>query len=296
MAGTGLHSGRPARLTLRPAFAGHGIWFRRTDVRGTDGLIAAAYELVDDTQLCTRISNAAGISVATIEHLMAALAGCGVSNVLVEIDGPEVPIMDGSARRFVQEILKAGVRLLDAPQPVLRVVKPVSVSVGTAWAELAPAPGLEIDFSIDFPDAAIGQQSRRMTMANGAFVHDLADSRTFCRAGDVAGMQAQGLALGGSYDNAIVIEGAEVLTPGGFRHADECVRHKMLDALGDLSLAGLPILGRYTGIRAGHGVTNLLLRRLFATPDAFEITEATPEILSRLPGSGLGLGDLSGAA
>lgn len=292
MAGIGLHTGRPVRVVVRPASAEHGIWFRRLDIRSGDNMIQALYENVCDTQLCTKIANAAGASVSTIEHLMAAFAGCGITNVLVDVDGPELPIMDGSARRFVREIIQAGIRHLDEPARVLRILAPVSVTIGDAVATLTPADTLEIDFSIDFSDTAIGAQSRRLGMANGAFVRELADCRTFCRQSEVNLMQANGLALGGSYDNAIVVDGARVLNPGGFRRVDECVRHKMLDALGDLSLAGAPVLGRYTGVRAGHSITNALLRKLFATPGAWEMVDATPEILQRLPGSGLNISDL----
>jgi UDP-3-O-[3-hydroxymyristoyl] N-acetylglucosamine deacetylase len=178
---------------------------------------------------------------------------------------------------------------------VLRILAPIRVEEDGVMAELSPSDTMEIDFRIDFPDAAIGAQSRRMGMANGAFLHELADCRTFCRRGDVEWMQANGLALGGSLDNAIVVDGDRVLNPEGFRRADECVRHKMLDALGDLSLAGMPILGRYTGVRAGHGITNALLRKLFATPGSYEIVEATPEILLHLPGAGVTLADLQQA-
>ncbi len=292
MAGIGLHTGRPVRVVVRPASAQYGIWFRRVDIHDRDNLVEAFYENVCDTQLCTKIANRSGVSVSTVEHLMAAFAGCGVSNVLVELDGPELPIMDGSARRFVREIIHAGILYLSEPARVLRILAPVSVSIGDAFAALVPAETMEIDFSIEFPDSAIGAQSRRLGMANGAFVHELADCRTFCRSSDVESMQAQGFALGGSFDNAIVVDGGQVLNPGGFRRADECVRHKMLDALGDLALAGAPILGRYTGIRAGHGITNALLRKLFATNGAFEMIEATAEILRRLPGAGVTLSDL----
>ncbi len=292
MAGIGLHTGRPVRVVVRPASAEYGIWFRRVDMRDCDNLIPALYENVCDTQLCTKIANAAGASVSTIEHLMAAFAGCGITNVLVEVDGPELPIMDGSARRFVREIIQAGIQHLREPARVLRILAPVQVTIGEAVAALVPAETMEIDFSIEFSDAAIGAQSRRLGMANGAFVHELADCRTFCRQSEVGVMQSNGLALGGSFDNAIVVDGAKVLNPGGFRRVDECVRHKMLDALGDLSLAGAPILGRYTGIRAGHGITNALLRKLFATPGAFEMIEATPAMMRQLPGAGVSLSDL----
>jgi UDP-3-O-[3-hydroxymyristoyl] N-acetylglucosamine deacetylase len=291
LVGMGLHSGRPARMVLKPAASG-GIRFRRVDVRDRDNLIPARWDLVTDTRLCTLISNDAGVSVGTVEHIMAALAGTGVTDVEIEIDGPEVPIMDGSARRFVQAILRTGLKPLPAPARAIRVLQTVRDVQGDVVAELAPADGLTIDFEIDFPDAAIGHQARRLEMENGAFVHELADCRTFCRRVDVETMQANGLALGGSLDNAIVVEGDRVLNPGGFRRADECVRHKMLDALGDLALAGAPILGAYRGVRAGHGATNRLLRKLFATPGAWEYVTLDAEAAGHLPGAGVGAADL----
>jgi UDP-3-O-[3-hydroxymyristoyl] N-acetylglucosamine deacetylase len=289
--GTGLHSGRPVRVTLRPAAAG-GLRFVRTDVTGRDNVIPARYDLVADTRLNTTLANAAGVTVSTVEHLMAALAGTGVRHAVIEIDGPEVPIMDGSAARFVQKILAAGLQPVPGATRAIRVLKPVRVEEGAASAELSPANGLSIDFEIDFPDAAIGRQAGRLDMANGAFVRELADSRTFCRRDDVEAMQAAGLALGGSLDNAVVVEGAEVLNPEGLRRPDEFVRHKMLDALGDLALAGAPILGAYRGVRAGHGLTNALLRKLFATPGAWAETAVDAATARLLPGAGVGLADL----
>lgn len=291
LVGMGLHSGRPARLVLQPAASG-GIRFRRVDVTDRDNLIPARYDLVTDTRLCTLLSNAAGVSVGTVEHLMAAFAGTGVTHALVEIDGPEVPIMDGSALRFVQAILKAGLVSVAGEMRAIRILKPVRDVQGDVVAELTPAPMLSIDFEIDFADAAIGRQDRQLSMVNGAFVHELADCRTFCRRVDVEMMQAAGLALGGSLDNAVVVEGDRVLNPGGLRRTDEFVRHKMLDALGDLALAGAPILGAYRGVRAGHGATNRLLRTLFATPDAFEYVTLDAEAAAQLPGAGVGAADL----
>lgn len=291
LVGTGLHSGRPARLVIHPATEG-GIRFRRVDVTDRENVIPALYDRVTDTRLCTLISNDAGVSVGTIEHIMAALAGTGVTHALIDIDGPEVPIMDGSSWRFVQAILRAGLAPVAGPRKAIRVLKPVRDEQGDVVAELAPADTLSIDFAIDFPDAAIGRQEKAMSMVNGAFVHELADCRTFCRRADVEAMQAHGLALGGSLDNAVVVEGDKVLNPGGFRRTDECVRHKMLDALGDLALAGAPILGAYRGVRAGHGATNRLLRRLFATPGAWEEITLDAEAASLLPGAGVGAADL----
>jgi UDP-3-O-[3-hydroxymyristoyl] N-acetylglucosamine deacetylase len=283
----GLHSGRPARLVLRPATSG-GIRFRRVDIKDRDNLVPARFDLVNDTTLCTVLTNAAGVSVSTVEHVMAALGGLGVTHAEISIDGSEVPIMDGSAKRFVQAILRAGLRPLPGPLEAIRVLEPVRYAKGDVVAELSPAEGLTIEFDIDFPDAAIGHQHKALAMANGTFVHELADCRTFCRRADVEAMQANGLALGGSLDNAVVVEGDAVLNPGGFRRSDECVRHKMLDAVGDLALAGAPILGAYRGVRAGHGPTNQLLRKLFATPAAWEMVTLNEAAAARLPGAGMG--------
>jgi UDP-3-O-[3-hydroxymyristoyl] N-acetylglucosamine deacetylase len=294
--GTGLHSGRPVRMSILPASAEYGIWFRRVDIEDRDNLIAARYNNVTDTRLCTNIANDAGASVSTVEHLMAALAGCGIHNALVELDGPEVPIMDGSSDRFVREILTAGVRTLDAPVRVIRVLERVEVEYDGVAVSIEPLDHLEINFSIDFPDAAIGRQSKQLNMANGAFVRELRNSRTFCRKADVDWMLSQGLGLGGNLQNAIVVDGDKVLSPGGLRHRDEFVRHKMLDALGDIALAGAPIIGRYSGVRAGHAATNKLLRKLFSNPMAYEMVTCDAETATKLPGVGIKASDLSKVA
>ncbi len=294
--GTGLHSGRRARMTIHPASAEYGIWFRRTDVIGKDQMVPARWNAVPNARLCTIIENGAGVQVSTIEHVMAALAGCGIHNALIEIDGPEVPILDGSAAPFATGILARGIRVLDAALRCFEVLEVVEVREGEAFARLEPAETLEIDFAIEFSDAAIGQQRKRLVMANGTFLRELSDCRTFCRQADVDFMRDNGLALGGTYDNAVVVDGDRVLTPGGFRHRDEAVRHKMLDALGDLALAGAPILGRYTGNRAGHAMTNRLLRALFARPDAFRLTECDAERQRLLPGSSIAKSDIPAVA
>ncbi|MGB3556641.1 MAG: UDP-3-O-acyl-N-acetylglucosamine deacetylase [Jannaschia sp.] len=286
LSGVGLHSGRPVRLSIHPATAHHGIWFRRTDLDG-DAMIAARHDAVRTSALCTLLVNEAGVSVSTVEHVMAALSGCGVLNAVVEIDGPEVPILDGSAAEFVRAILRIGVRRQDAPVHAIEVLRNISVRDGERSASLAPARELEIDFSIDFADAAIGRQRKVLRLSNGTFVRELCDSRTFCRQADVDAMHAAGKALGGSLLNAVVVDGPRVVNPEGFRYADEAVRHKMLDAMGDLALAGAPILGRYTGVRAGHEITNRLLHRLFSDPLAYRIRTLTSEQCRFLPGAGL---------
>lgn len=289
--GVGLHSGAPVTMTVHPAPADHGIWFRRTDLVA-DALVPARWDAVVPSKLCTLIANAAGVMVSTVEHIMAALAGSAVHNALIDIDGPEVPILDGSAAPFVAGLLQAGLAPQDAPVRAIKVLKPVEVREGEAVARLVPSDMLEIDFRIEFTDAAIGRQEKVLNMANGAFVRELSDSRTFCRNAEVVAMRERGLALGGTLDNAVVFEGDKVLSPGGLRHADEPVRHKMLDALGDLALAGGPILGRYTGIRAGHALTNRLLRALFADPSAWRVHDCVGLASGKLPGVGVRPADL----
>ena len=283
--GAGLHSGAPVRMTIHPAPAGHGIVFRRTDM--ADALIPARWDHVVPSQLCTLLQGEGGATLSTVEHVMAALSGTGIHNALIDVDGPEVPILDGSSAPFVAAILSAGIALQAEPLRAIRVLKPVELRDGDRMARLTPADHLEMDFAIDFSDAAIGHQEKSLDLANGAFQRELMDSRTFCRQADVEAMKANGLALGGTYFNAVVVDGERVLSPGGLRHRDEAVRHKMLDAVGDLALAGAPLLARYTGQRAGHAMTNRLLRLLFADRAAWEWVTCTPDSERRMPGAGV---------
>ncbi len=285
--GVGLHTGLPVEMSICPAPVDHGIVFERSDIRLGNARIPALFDFAEQSPLCTKIVNQSGVSVSTIEHVMAALAGCGVHNALIRIDGPEVPVMDGSAAPFVRSILSAGVKRQSAPIRVIEVLSTVEVHTAQGWARLGPANGLTIDFHIDFADQAIGKQSKSLDLANGTFVRELCDSRTFCRAADVDAMRAVGKALGGTMENAVVVDGDTVLSPGGLRHDDEAVRHKMLDALGDLALAGAPLLGHYEGHKAGHTLTNMLLRELFATPDGYRIRDCDSGLAARLPGAGV---------
>lgn len=293
--GVGLHTGRLVSMVVRPQAAHLGIWFQRSDLPGS-AMIPARFDAVPMSRLCTKLQGDGGSEVSTVEHVMAALAGCGIHNALIEVDGPELPILDGSAAPFVRAFLAAGIQKQTAAIRAIEILKDVVVRDGEAEARLSPAAGLEMDFTIDFADAAIGRQRRVANLANGRFVRELCDSRTFCRKADVDAMHAAGLALGGTYDNAVVVDGDTVLSPGGLRHADEAVRHKMLDALGDLALAGAPILGRYTGVRAGHMLTNQLLRALYSDPNAFRFVECTDAQAARLPGIGVGRADLAHVA
>lgn len=289
--GVGLHSGVPVSVRILPARAGSGLVFVRTDITDRDNRIPALWNRVVDTQLCTVIGNASGARVATIEHLMAALRGCGVDNAVIEIDGPEVPAMDGSAAPFVVALQAAGIKTQSLPRRVFRVLEPVSVTEGSKSVRLLPGSVPVFTGEIDFDHPSVGRQTRKMTMVNGNFIHDLADSRTFGFLHEVEWMQRNGLALGGSLDNAIVVGPEGVLNPGGLRHEDEFIRHKLLDAVGDLFLAGGVILGTYESVRGGHALNNALLHRLFATQGAWEID--TGALLSA---AGRGFTVSSGAA
>ena len=268
-AGVGLHGGQPVRMTVSSAPSGAGIAFLRVDVPLEHQKVPARYDLVTDTQLCTKLTNEHGVSVGTVEHIMAAVAGCGITDALIARDGPEVPIMDGSSVQFVQGLLKAGIVDQKGEVQAIRILRPVIVEDGDKRAALMPSDRFQMDFRIAFADAAIGQQQHGMTLVNGAFVSELSDCRTFGHLHEVEQLRAMGLARGGGLHNAIVVDRGRVLNPEGLRRPDEFVRHKMLDAVGDLALAGAPIIGRYEGEKSGHGMTNQLLRALFDQPDAW---------------------------
>jgi len=279
--GVGVHSGCRVSLTLRPAPPGHGVVFRRTDL-GVD--IQARYHHVVDTRLSTvlALKHRPEARVGTVEHLMAAFAGAGVDNAFVELDGPEPPILDGSAAPFVFLLDCAGIVDQDVPRPVIEIRRRVRVTDGDAFAELRPphqgVAGLEMALSIDFAAAAIGRQALSFHLAADSFRRELAGARTFALAEEVEQLRAAGLGLGGSLDNAVVVDQARVLNPAGLRMPDEFVRHKLLDAVGDLALAGAPLHGRFIAHRSGHRLNNLLLHALFA--DAAAWREVSPEPLS----------------
>ncbi|MEK7820766.1 MAG: UDP-3-O-acyl-N-acetylglucosamine deacetylase [Pseudomonadota bacterium] len=273
--GVGLHSGLNVTMTLRPAPVDHGIVFRRVDVEDGTGDIPARFDNVVDTRMCTTLGNRSGVTIGTTEHLMAAFAGLGVDNAIVELDGPEVPIMDGSAAPFVFLVECAGLAEQAAARRVIRIVKEVALADGGASARLAPADHLSLDCEIDFKSAAVARQSLRLGMVNGTFRKELARARTFGFLEEVEQLRALGLARGGSLDNAIVVHDGRVLNEEGLRYEDEFVRHKALDALGDLYLAGAPIIGAFQGVRSGHAANNRLLRALFADPSAWRREDLT---------------------
>ncbi len=272
--GTGLHSGLPATLVIKPAAINHGIVFRRSDVEGADAIVPARYDLVGSAFYGSTLKNAAGVEVRTVEHLMAALSAIGIDNALIEIDGPEVPIMDGSAAPFMALVESAGMQSQAAVRHYLRVLRPVEVVEGDKVARLLPYDGYQIDCDIVFDAEAIGRQRFVFEVSAGVFRRDVAAARTFTQAKDIEALRAHGLAQGGSLENAVVVDGGEVLNPEGVRFADECVRHKALDVLGDLALAGKPLLARFEGVKMGHAMNNKVLRALFADPANFDLVPA----------------------
>lgn len=273
--GVGLHSGAPARVTLRPAEANTGVVFVRRDILDRDNVVQAHVDQVTDTRLGVTIANAAGASVAVVEHLLSALSGLGVDNAIVEISGPETPILDGSSAAWVALIGKAGLTELSAPRRFIEILKPVDVAEGQANARLEPAAQFELDVAISFDSAAIGVQRARVAPTPQTFAADVGFARTFGFAHEVDHLRSIGLARGGSLENAIVVDGDAVLNPEGLRAEDEFVRHKILDAVGDLFLAGAPIRGRFIGRRSGHGAHVKLLRALLDDRTAWRWTIAS---------------------
>ncbi len=269
-AGVGVHSGQRVRVSIRPAAVNTGIVFVRTDLQG-DNRVRARAESVTPTRLCTVIENASGVKVATIEHLMAALAALDVDNAIIEIDGPEVPIMDGSALPFIQLIDRAGRRLQEAERQYIEILDTVEVTEGDKWVRLSPSDRFEVAFEIAFPTPVIGRQRVDMTVNEASFRRELADCRTFGFLSEVNALREAGLARGGSLENAVVIDGDRILNPEGLRRPDEFVRHKALDAVGDLYVLGAPVIGRFEGLYAGHALNNMAVRALLARPDAWRL-------------------------
>lgn len=269
----GLHSGRQITMHLIPAAVNHGIVFVRTDLKEGENVIPALWDRVADTQLCTVIANAYGASVGTIEHLMSALRGMNIDNVRVEIDGAEVPAVDGSAMPFVKAIEKAGIKTQDAPKRYIRVLKEVSVEQDGKRVTLKPDEACTFAGEIQFDHDKIGYQRFETQLVNGNFKHDIAEARTFGFLHEAEYLRSKGLGLGGSLDNAIILDTEKVMNPDGLRFQNEFIRHKLLDAIGDLYLAGAPILGLYDGTKAGHEMNNKILHELFSDDANWEYTE-----------------------
>ena len=278
LTGVGVHSGCETTVVIRPAPADAGIAFVRTDFAEASGYIRATGEAVCETRLGTVVGNAAGAQVSTVEHLMAAMAAVGLDNAVVEVDGPEIPVMDGSAVGFLEAIDLAGLRRLDAPRRHIEILETVEVGDGAKRASLAPAERFELALEIVFDSPAIGRQTLDLTVDEAVFRAELAGARTFGFLSEVDQLRAAGLARGASLDNTIVVDGERILNPEALRAPDDFVRHKALDALGDLALLGAPIIGRYEALRPGHALNNELVRALIARPRAWRFVTQSLEL------------------
>ena len=267
--GIGVHSGKKTQMTLKPATVNQGVVFIRTDVSGIDNVVYASYANVFDTTLSTSIKNIANVQISTIEHLMAAIWGCGINNVTVEIDGPEVPIMDGSSKPFVFMIECAGVKTLSSPQKRLKILKDVFISDNGCEICASPAEYSSIDLTIDFASSAIGRQQHIFTQ-DRSFKDELADSRTFGFIHELDYLQSKGLAKGASLDNAIGIDKDVILNQGGLRYDNEFVRHKMLDMLGDFFSSGGEVIGNIKALKTSHELNNKFLRKIFSDPFSYK--------------------------
>ena len=267
--GIGLHSGIQVSMQLYPAETDYGIKFIRKDL-SENNIIDALWSNVSNTKLSTTISNQNGVSVSTIEHLMSALSGLHIDNIKIEIDGPEVPIMDGSSIKFVDLIDSASVKNLNKKRKIIKVKKNIKIEYENSSVELKPNNQFSIDFEIDFPSKLVSKQSCQLQLVNGNYKTDIASARTFGFEKDVDMLRTNGLALGGSLDNAVVVGETKILNSDGLRFKDEFVRHKILDSIGDLYLAGAPIQGYFLGNKSGHHLNNLLLRSLFADKNNYE--------------------------
>ncbi|RJF75013.1 UDP-3-O-acyl-N-acetylglucosamine deacetylase [Rhodopseudomonas palustris] len=275
--GVGVHSGLPVNLTIGPASIDAGYIFVRTGLDGADREIKANAKSVVATELATVLGDSNGPLVSTAEHVLAALRGMGVDNATIEVDGAEVPIMDGSAAPFVAAIDQAGIREQSAPRRYIQVLKPVRVAHGQSVGELRPhAAGFRVEVEIDFANPVIGQQSYTLGVEPEAFRREVARARTFGCMSDVARLWEMGYARGASFENSVVFDDERLLNAEGLRYADECARHKLLDAIGDLALAGLPIMGAYRSVRGGHKLNHAVLTALLADRTNFRVIEAEP--------------------
>lgn len=281
--GIGLHSGCRATMRLHPAEAGHGIQIMRRDLPEEEQMFNVGWQAVSDTTLCTTLGNPWGHEVATVEHLLSALAALGIDNLLIELDGPEVPVLDGSAMPYVDALETAGVLELAVRREVIVVKRPVRLQQGASWAELLPSPTQRITVSIDFNEQAIGKQSLSFELNPSIYRQEIAPARTFGFAEQLMQLRRRGLALGGSIKNAILVRQGRVENIEGLRFPDEFVRHKVLDVVGDLSLVGAPIIGHYRGNRPGHRLNTELLRLLMQDQQAWErvpLADADLELLA----------------
>ena len=267
--GIGLHSGKQVEIKLEPAEIDHGIKFIRTDKK-RDNIIEAIWSNVSETILSTTISNQSGLKISTIEHLMSALSGLHIDNLIIYINSVEVPIMDGSSRPFVDMIENVGIKVQNKKRKLLNVKKSIEVKNNNSSVKIIPNDQFSIDFEIDFPSQIVSKQSCQLQLINGNYKTDISAARTFGFEKDVENLRSNGLALGGSLDNAVVVGENEILNKEGLRYNDEFVRHKILDSIGDLYLAGSPIVGYFYGNKSGHHLNNQLLRKLFSDESNYE--------------------------
>jgi UDP-3-O-[3-hydroxymyristoyl] N-acetylglucosamine deacetylase len=280
--GVGVHSGLPVNLTIGPASVDAGFIFVRTGLDGSDREVRAAAECVIATEFATVLGDREGPLVSTAEHVLAALRGMGVDNATIEVDGPEVPIMDGSAAAFVAAIDQAGIVTQSAARRFIQVIKPVQVVIGDSFGELRPhAGGFRADVEIDFVNPVIGRQVYSLDLSAERFRREISRARTFGCVNDVARLWSAGFALGASFENSVVFDESRLLNREGLRYSDECVRHKVLDVIGDLALAGLPLLGAYRSIRGGHKLNHAVLTALLADRTAYRVVEAEAARRSR---------------
>lgn len=273
--GIGLHSARLVDIKISPAPADTGIVFRRTDVSSVETAIKAISSNIADTMLNSRIMNDDGVDIGTIEHLMAAFAGLGVDNAYVDVNAAELPAMDGSSAMFCAMINDAGIEVQNASRKYIKVIKTVRIQTERSEASISPSDNLEIDVTIDFDDPLIGKSQYFYVHGDGSFENELAAARTFCLYQDLNKMRAAGYALGGSLDNAIVVDNGTLKNETGLRFTDEFVRHKTLDCIGDISLAGLPLIGHIRCTQPGHAVNNKLLEALLQDESAWVVVDAT---------------------
>ncbi len=277
--GIGLHSGQKTTIILKPAAPDTGIVFHRTDLGEQPVAIPARWDYVIDTRMCTVVGLGPDVRVATIEHLMAALHGCGIDNLIIDIDGPEVPIMDGSSSPFVFLIECAGTEHQDVPRKVIEVLKPISVTDGDREGSLSPSDDFSVSIEIDFDHPVIAKQTMEIQVHNSAFKAEVARARTFGFLSDEKLLKAANLAQGASFGNTIIIGDTAIENTDGLRYTNEFVRHKILDCIGDLYLGGAPIKGAFKGIKSGHKLHNLILRELFKCDKNWRYVEAiTPDI------------------
>ena len=282
LTGTGVHSGAPVSVILHPAEAETGLRFLVTKRGRVVADIPASVSQVKNLTLCTVIGDDSGVTISTVEHLLAALRGLSVDNCYIEIDSQEVPIMDGSSAMFVDAIDEVGLKELSAPRKFLKVLKPIRVVEGASWGEIAPHSGFHLDIEIDFDTQIIGRQRLRFEMSPGVFRHELSRARTFGFMSDVERLWKAGLALGANLNNTIAIGEDRILNREGLRYPQEFVRHKMLDAVGDLTLAGLPLLAAYRSVRGGHRLNANVLQALLADPTAWTVVHA-PRVRDMVP-------------